>query len=278
MNYIKSPLNYTGGKYKILTPILSKFPNKISTFVDLFAGGFNVGINVKADTIICNDIMPEIIELYQIFREKNSDEIIKKIEKTISQLNLSKENTDGYLKLRKVYNAFRDKIDLFTLICYSFNNQIRFNSKGEYNMPFGKGKSSFNNNIKSNLENFVSKLKEKNVAFSNCDFSSFDFSNLDENSLVYCDPPYLLGLASYNENSWNINKFKELLLFLDELNSKNIKFALSEVFFHKDKFNTELIEWSKKYNVHYINSDYSNCNYQLKTKGNKSVEVLITNY
>lgn len=40
MNYIKSPLNYTGGKYKILTLIFEIFPNKIGTFVDLFAGGF----------------------------------------------------------------------------------------------------------------------------------------------------------------------------------------------------------------------------------------------
>jgi len=46
--YIKSPLNYTGGKYKILEPIFEAFPKNIRTFVDVFAGGFNVGINVDA--------------------------------------------------------------------------------------------------------------------------------------------------------------------------------------------------------------------------------------
>ena len=44
---IKSPLNYTGGKYKLLPQILPYFPNDINTFIDLFAGGCNVGINVK---------------------------------------------------------------------------------------------------------------------------------------------------------------------------------------------------------------------------------------
>ena len=37
--YIKSPLNYTGGKYKLLPQILPLFPNEIDTFIDLFGGG-----------------------------------------------------------------------------------------------------------------------------------------------------------------------------------------------------------------------------------------------
>ena len=54
-NYIKSPLNYTGGKYKLLKQIIPLLPDNINTFVDLFGGGFNVGINVKANKIIYND-------------------------------------------------------------------------------------------------------------------------------------------------------------------------------------------------------------------------------
>lgn len=44
---IKSPLNYTGGKYKLLPQILSFFPEKVPLFIDLFCGGGNVGINVQ---------------------------------------------------------------------------------------------------------------------------------------------------------------------------------------------------------------------------------------
>ncbi|MCI9427209.1 MAG: hypothetical protein HFI81_05560 [Eubacterium sp.] len=50
----KSPLNYTG-EYKILKHIIPSFPLNIHKFEDLFAGGFNVGINVQADTIYEND-------------------------------------------------------------------------------------------------------------------------------------------------------------------------------------------------------------------------------
>ena len=65
MKYIKSPLNYTGGKYKLLNSLFDIFPNNINTFVDLFAGGFNVGINVNANKIICNDQINYLIELYE---------------------------------------------------------------------------------------------------------------------------------------------------------------------------------------------------------------------
>ena len=43
---IQSPLNYTGGKYKLLPQILPLFPKEIDCFVDLFCGGCNVGINI----------------------------------------------------------------------------------------------------------------------------------------------------------------------------------------------------------------------------------------
>ena len=70
--YIKCPLNYTGGKYKILSPIFEIMPKEIDTFVDLFAGGFNVGINVNAKKVICNDHNNYIIELYQYFQSNQN--------------------------------------------------------------------------------------------------------------------------------------------------------------------------------------------------------------
>ena len=61
---IKSPLNYIGGKAKLLDQILPLFPKKINTFLDLFAGGCNVGLNVKAEKLICNDNLKFLIEMY----------------------------------------------------------------------------------------------------------------------------------------------------------------------------------------------------------------------
>ena len=102
--YIKSPLNYVGGKYKILNQIIPKFPKKINTFVDLFGGGFNVGINVDADIIVYNDVIEPLCELMNYFSITNTVDVVKQLEDNIAMNKLDKENTEAFLKLRNKYN------------------------------------------------------------------------------------------------------------------------------------------------------------------------------
>lgn len=286
--YIKSPLNYVGGKYKILNQIIPKFPKKINTFVDLFGGGFNVGINVDADTIVYNDVIEPLCELMNYFSNKNAEEVVQKLEDNISINGLDKENTDAFLKLRNKYNhsVYKNEddkiIDFYTLILYSFNYQIRFNQNMKYNTPFGKNRSSYNSNTKKNLEKFVNKINKINVKVSKEKFVDFDFSNLGENDFVYCDPPYLITTGSYNDGNrgikdWTLDDEKKLLNILDDLNSKGIKFALSNVLVANDKRNEILTEWSKKYTVYIIENTFNNSNYRRKNKDD-TIEVLITNY
>ena len=87
---IKSPLNYTGGKYKLLPQILPYFPDGIDTFYDLFCGGCNVGINVKANKVICNDYNSFVIDLFNEFNNNTEEKIIKHIEGRIEEFKLSK--------------------------------------------------------------------------------------------------------------------------------------------------------------------------------------------
>ncbi len=281
--YIKSPMNYTGGKFKILEHIIPSFPNKVGNFVDLFAGGLNVGINVKANTIYANDQITYLIELYKLFQNTPTETLLKEIKDRIATFDLSQTNAEGYNALRSEYNKSKSLLDLFVLTCYSFNHQIRFNSKHEFNTPFGKDRSSFNGSIEKNLIMFCNALHEKNIILSTGDFREFDFSRLSKGDLVYCDPPYLITTGSYNDGKrgfkdWTETEDSALLSLLDRLNNQGVLFALSNVFAHKSQTNDALIEWSKKYNVLYIDKIYSNCSYHFKDRGAKTVEVLITNY
>lgn len=291
--YIKSPMNYTGGKYKLLHQIEPLFPEDINLFVDLFTGGGNIAVNVKANKIVANDCEENIIGIYQTFQKyDNVDELIGQIEEIIKTYGLTIDNMEAYNKFRNDYNSLKTSqgnysplssyninILLYVLICYSFNHQYRFNSKGEFNMPFGKERSQWNENMKNNLINFHGRIKEKDIVFLNKDFRQLKVDKLGINDFVYCDPPYLITCATYNEkDGWNQECEEDLLNLLDELNTKKIKFALSNVLYSKGKTNDLLIEWSKKYNVHHLDYTYQNCNYHTKDKTNKSDEVLITNY
>ena len=292
--YIKSPMNYTGGKYKLLHQIEPLFPEDINLFVDLFTGGGNIAVNVKANKIVANDCEENIIGIYQTFQKYNNvDELIGQIEEIIKTYGLTIDNMEAYNKFRNDYNnlktsqgnyplpisSYNMDILLYVLICYSFNHQYRFNSKGEFNMPFGKERSQWNENMKNNLINFHRQIKEKDIVFLNKDFRQLKVDKLGINDFVYCDPPYLITCATYNEkDGWNQECEEDLLNLLDELNTKKIKFALSNVLYSKGKTNDLLIGWSKKYNVHHLDYTYQNCNYHTKDKTNKADEVLITNY
>lgn len=281
--YIKSPLNYTGGKYKLLDKIIPTFPQGNGNFVDLFAGGLNVGINVQANTIYANDSLDYLIEIYDYFQRTPVEEIIRGVNDLIQTYFLDDKNKDAYIKFRADYNSNKSPLKLFVLICYSFNHHIRFNNSYEFNMPFGRNRSRYNSNIENNLIQFSAALKEKNIVLSNCNFTDFDFDQVGPGAVVYCDPPYLISTATYNERrndtqGWGQEEDHALFKLLDDLNDRGKYFALSNVFYHKGLSNNELIRWSEKYYVTYLDADYSNCAYNLKDKTTKSVEVLVTNY
>lgn len=302
-NLIQSPMNYIGGKYKLLKQILPNFPKEIDTFIDLFAGGGNVGINVSAKHIILNDSDSYLYNIYQVFQQKSKTDILSMIEDIISEFSLSesskygyeyyscssnqglqKYNKKGFNRLRSVFNSYSPKNDkyyilLYVLIIYSFNNQLRFNNKGAFNLPVGK--RDFNSKMKMKLSLFIDRIKSSNINFTNFDFRNFPIEKIDKKSFVYVDPPYLITCATYNEkHGWTENDEKDLLKYLQTLDVKGIKFALSNVLSNKGKENTLLINWIKEnhYKVIHLDYSYGNSNYQTKDKQTKAKEVLVINY
>ena len=83
--YISSPMNYIGGKFKLLPQLFPLFPSNVDTFVDLFCGGANVGINASAKTIIFNDNLTYLIDLYRTFLEIPLENSVSHIEGRIEQ-------------------------------------------------------------------------------------------------------------------------------------------------------------------------------------------------
>lgn len=282
--FVKSPLNYIGGKYKILNQIVPMFPNDINNFIDLFTGGGNVAVNVKAQKIFMNDNLIYLIDLYKLFYELKYNKVLEYIYNRIEEYQLSDDNVYGYNRLRDEYNTNRKPLDLFVLVSYSFNHQIRFNNNHKFNNPFGKYRSSFNNSIKNNLENFIHRMQSLNIHFSNNNFECFNFDFLKENDFVYCDPPYLISTGTYNDGKrgftgWNRDSEIMLLNILDNLNKRKIKFALSNFLIHNGQINNILKEWISynNYNIKKIDSNYNNSCYNKKLLS-QTIEILVTNY
>lgn len=278
--YIKSPINYIGNKYKIIDQIIPLFPEKISTFVDVFGGSGTVLINTNAEHYVYNDINKYVAQIFEGICYDEIETIIDGINAIIETYKLSKTNKDGFEKLRLDYNksSKNDWITLYTLMCYSFNYQFRFNNKHEYNSSFGKNRSCFSKKQKESLYKMKSNISTDIVVITN-DFINIDYSDFDEYDLLYFDPPYLSSIGNYNDgkrgfDGWTIEHEKTLLELLDNLNKQGTRFAMS----NNLKYKNDILEkWMQKYKVHYLNANYNNCNYQKKDKS-KDIEVLITNY
>ena len=274
--YIKSAIPQTGRKHKLLSQIIPLFPKNISKFYDIFTGSGDVFLNVNAQYYLANDKNTHLIRLHDVI-ERNGAEFYDEIKRQMKNFDLSKTNKDGYYKLRDAYNELPDDVLFYLLISHSFSNQMRFNKSNKFNLVFGG--RTFNHTMQENYKKHVRKINKMNIEFSNKDFRNMDYDRLGKDDFAYIDPPYRISLAHYNENQgWTRKDEDDLLMLLDDLDSKGIRWAMSNVLEHKGKKNEVLSEFAKLYNVHYINSDYKNCNYQVKDRVSKTVEVLITNY
>lgn len=303
--YTVSPLNYIGGKGRILDQILPYFPQDIDTFVDLFCGGCNVGINTHANHYIYNDNNRQLIGILRMFRNLKATTVVNRIEKIIDQYGLSRTsqhnfayyggecmkgvsryNRESFFRLREDVNNFKKHnyqyyIMLYSLIIFGFNNQLRFNREGQYNLPVGK--RDFNDVIKAKFLAFSDTFKAQVPTITRKDFRRFDYNNLTYRDFVYIDPPYLISDATYNEQGgWTEHDEYELLQLLDTLTDRNIRWGLSNVTYHKGKRNEILINWLNQrinlYHTHGINMDYSNSNYQIEGKNSGTLEIFITNF
>jgi DNA adenine methylase Dam len=246
------------------------------------------------------------MKLYNAFKDNDKTETLETVYQIINKydLSLSQEygydyykcnsseglgefNRRGFYDLRFDYNKNKNSDDyyhhmmLYVLIVYSFNNQIRFNHAGDFNLPVGK--RDFNSKMEQKLSKFIDRIKSSNYTFICKNFKDIDLSNINKDGFLYADPPYLITCATYNEqNAWNEQCERDLLEFLDNAHSEGLRFALSNVLRSKGKENNILLTWldtnKDKYKVVELDYNYANSNYQTKDKSGKTEEVLIVNY
>lgn len=156
------PLNYIGSKAKIVPDILKYQPENYNTFIDVFGGGFNVGINVSAHKVIYNDLNYLVTNLIRSFKEYDTYDYLLYIKRVIKKFGLKKANGPAYLEARNYYNSLptekRDSRFLFTIILYGFQQQIRFNSQHDFNNSVGM--RWFNDKILEKIQHLLLKVMQ----------------------------------------------------------------------------------------------------------------------
>jgi DNA adenine methylase Dam len=287
---ITSPIFYMGSKRKLLSKgLLELLPpsETVNTFIDLFAGSATVSMNYRSTRTIVNDINSNLFKFYEMFRDNHADYIIDRIIKNINTFWLLRRGVKQkseeaeiykprYMKMREYANQTKDWIDIYSCMFYAFSQQMRFNSKGEFNMPFGNG--AFTEQNEQYIRDGCAFFHCGSVITTNFDFRELKVDKLNPMDFVYLDPPYFNTTATYNENNgWSMQDDLDLFKLCEQLDARHIRFGMSNVFKCKGKENTHLIEWCEKCGWRVYTFD--NFTYMACGKGNSEAkEVYICNY
>lgn len=289
MNNLKKGLNYAGNKYKLLPVIKDYFPKQIETYIEPFLGGFNVALNIEANNYILNEYLFELFNLYNILKNTDFSIFIEQVNNYIKKYDLDKQNKEAYLFFKSQYNElnikqnnFDNAVMFFILISHSFNNFIRFNLKGEFNLPFGN--RTCNDKVIKSIYFIQQFLNTKIVSLYNYDFNYFsskiiDLTKLTNRDFIYLDPPYFGTKAVYN-NSWDLKEEIVLIDFIQKLIDKDIPFGLSNSLinniFSSEPLVNLLNKNENKIKVHKIEHFYNNPVYTKKSE-KTTQEIYITN-
>jgi len=209
-------LKWAGGKAK-LVPILSEFLGESERLVEPFVGSGAVFMGTEFNEYLLCDSNPDLIGLFNNLKDFSETLIMQ-----ISDIFDGKFNSESaFYDLRTEFNELssedlRKSVLFVYLNKHAFNGLCRYNSKGFFNVPYGRYTSP-SAPIKE-LELFANKAKL--AKFLCADFSS-TFDLLRDGDVVYCDPPYVPLSSSSNFTAYSKGAFNdESQLLLAQLAEK----------------------------------------------------------
>ncbi|GAB6188951.1 DNA adenine methylase [Marinitoga arctica] len=236
-------LKWAGGKTQIIPEIEKRLPKKLKSsggmkYVEPFVGSgavlFYLLSNYNITEAYIFDANIELINLYNIIKS-NVDELIDLLHifESLYKEKSDEERKKFYYHQREEFNNLKNnplkKAALFIFLnrtCY--NGLYRVNSKGEFNVPFGKYKNPKICDEK-NLRNVSFALQNVSIYYGD-----FELSNkfIDEKTFVYLDPPYrplssTANFTSYSKNNFDDNDQLRLKIFYDKITEKGAKALLS---------------------------------------------------
>lgn len=269
-------VKWAGGKRQILDKLNKYAPKEFNRFFEPFVGGGAFLFDLSPKVAIINDSNEELMNVYNVLCNE------KKYSKMCKYLNKfeRKHTEEFYYEIRNIdrnkkkFNRLNESKKAARTIYLNkacFNGLYRVNSKGEFNVPFGK-KTTVNTYDGENLLNVHSYLTLNDITILCTDFEEC-VKDAKKGDFVYFDPPYDSDTSTFNnytETGFNKDEQRRLAKVFIELDKKGVKVMLSN-------HNTILIkELYKDYNINIIEAKRS-INSNGKKRGNVE-EVIITNY
>ena len=237
-------LKWAGGKYRLTDEINRLLPKRKQCLVEPFVGAGAVFLNSYFERYILADINPDLIHLFNIVKQ-DVEGYIQACKPVFFHPDANTESY--YYTKRQEFNQSTDVFQRAVLFLYlnrfGFNGLCRYNSKNEFNVPFGAYKTHYF--PEEELRFFAAKAQS--AVFICADFQQ-TFQMADEDCVIYCDPPYApisqdSNFTNYSGNEFSIAHQRDLAsLAKDTIKQRNIQVVISN---HDTPFTREIYQGAK---------------------------------
>lgn len=223
---LKPFVKWAGGKRQIINYIKDYIPENFKRYIEPFVGGGALLFEVMPNRAIINDINEELINAYIVIKEN--------VEELIEHLKSHKNTAEYYYKIRSLNPKNLNSVERASRFIYlnktCFNGLYRENSKGEFNVPFGRYKNPKildEENLRAVSEYLNSayiKIYSKNYT-EVCEFA-------DKGDFIYLDPPYYplnktSSFTKYTKYDFTVEDQIQLSEVFKELDRKGCYLILS---------------------------------------------------
>ena len=210
-------IKYRGGKSKEISHFISNMPEHYNRYIEPFFGGGALYFYLEPQNAIINDVNAKLYSFYkqmkeeyptarrqldelQIIYERNQKEY-DELKKQHPEDRVENKNEELYYKMRDMFNhkiesEYLEAVVYFFINKTAYSGMIRYNAKGEYNVPFGRYK---NLNTKLITDKHYELLKRTEIY--HYDYSEI-FNMAGKNDFIFLDPPYDCVFSDYGNEAY----------------------------------------------------------------------------
>ena len=210
-------IKYRGGKSKEISHFISNMPENYNRYIEPFFGGGALYFYLEPQNAIINDVNTKLYSFYKQMQEeypsvrKQLDELqmvyeqnqkeYEELKKKHPEERVENKNEALYYKIRDMFNhkiesEYLEAVVYFFINKTAYSGMIRYNAKGEYNVPFGRYK---NLNTKLITDKHYELLKRTEIY--NYDYSEI-FNMAGNNDFIFLDPPYDCVFSDYGNEAY----------------------------------------------------------------------------
>jgi DNA adenine methylase len=229
-------VKWAGGKTQLLQQLYALAPAQFNTYFEPFLGGgalffYLISIRSKRFAAYLSDINSELINSYTVVKN-NTEELIEHLKK--HEIEYQKSPSEYYYQLRGISRPRNDIENAARFIALNrtcYNGLYRVNSKGLFNVPWGKYKDPVICNSK-NLRNVSSALQRSDAIIEVRDYKEALLKHAKEGDFIYLDPPYrptssTAYFTKYTDAGFTDTDQRDIANIFETLNERRCRVMLS---------------------------------------------------